>query len=313
VSIAVTNGAPGALTGLVATSRYTAGQPVGWLTATLNAQTTPATLTVGVTAGPLPAGLYTANIDISSMSPGVVNSPLTLPVSFRVAAPVAGSITGSSLLSGTIASQGQVNVYNYTATANARVTLSLVQTSGFTTSGFTPNPRATLVTPSGAALSVVTASDAAGSSAAIDLPETGTYLLRVQSANLTGIGTYNVGIAELQPPNPIGQLACGGVLTGRIAALGQIDGHTFTATAGSQVLLSLAEATSFGNAGFTPQARMSLYSPSGVTLATATTGGTNSGASVTATLPENGTYLVSVWSANFLGAGTYNLGRTCLN
>jgi hypothetical protein len=88
-TVTVSNGGEGTLSGLTATVTYTAGQPGGWLEASLSANTAPSTLTLTATTGSLPAGAYSASVAIGSS--GTSNSPQTLSVSFTVAPAPAGA------------------------------------------------------------------------------------------------------------------------------------------------------------------------------------------------------------------------------
>jgi len=82
-AIAVTNVGTGTLGGLaVGTVSYGAGQPTGWLAASLDVGTAPATLTVGVTKGSLAPGVYSATVPITSPSAG--NSPQSVTVTFSI-------------------------------------------------------------------------------------------------------------------------------------------------------------------------------------------------------------------------------------
>src|SRR4029077_11892549 len=84
-TVAVTNGGGGTLSGLSAAVTYTAGQPTGWLAASLSGGTAPSTLTLTATTGSLVAGTYTAAV---SVAPAVAsNTPQTGSVTFTVAAP----------------------------------------------------------------------------------------------------------------------------------------------------------------------------------------------------------------------------------
>ncbi len=80
VNIANTGG--GTLDALAAAVSFTSGPP-GWLTASLNATTAPATLTLQATTGSLAPGTYAANVDVSSAA--ATNSPQTVAVTFTVA------------------------------------------------------------------------------------------------------------------------------------------------------------------------------------------------------------------------------------
>jgi hypothetical protein len=93
-TVAVTNGGTGSLTGLSATVSYGAGQPTGWLRATLSTRRAPSTLTLVATTGSLPAATYTANVAVTSSVAG--NSPQNVAVTFVVAPPPPPTIVLSS-------------------------------------------------------------------------------------------------------------------------------------------------------------------------------------------------------------------------
>ncbi len=82
-TVEITNGGGGTLSGLQSLAVYQPGQPTGWLGATLNTTTAPATLTLTVTTGSLAAGTYNAGVVISS--PVASNTPLGVTVTFTVA------------------------------------------------------------------------------------------------------------------------------------------------------------------------------------------------------------------------------------
>ena len=89
-SVSVANGGGGSLTGLSASISYTSGS--GWLSASLNTTTAPATVTVQPATGSLPVGSYEATISVAS--PAADNSPRTVGVTFTVeAAPEPPSIS----------------------------------------------------------------------------------------------------------------------------------------------------------------------------------------------------------------------------
>jgi hypothetical protein len=84
-SVGVTNGGSGTLSGIaLGAVTYGAGQPTGWLTATLSGATAPTTLTLTPTVGALAAGTYTATVPVTSTAAGVTNSPQQLAVTFVV-------------------------------------------------------------------------------------------------------------------------------------------------------------------------------------------------------------------------------------
>ena len=80
--IAITNGAGGTLEGLAAAVSYGSGQATGWLTATLNQTTAPATLALSASAATLAAGTYDATVRLTSTVAGVaaVDVPVRLEV-----------------------------------------------------------------------------------------------------------------------------------------------------------------------------------------------------------------------------------------
>lgn len=82
-TVSVNDGGNGSITNLVASApSYGAGQPVGWLTATLSSTATPSTLSLQSMVGSLGAGTYTATVSVSS--PNAANSPQTVGVTFVV-------------------------------------------------------------------------------------------------------------------------------------------------------------------------------------------------------------------------------------
>jgi len=85
-TVNITNGGSGTLSGLAAAISYQSG--TGWLTASLNTTTAPATLTLTAARGSLAAGVYNATVNVSS---GVAsNSPQAVAVSLTVTSPAIG-------------------------------------------------------------------------------------------------------------------------------------------------------------------------------------------------------------------------------
>lgn len=85
-AITITNGGGGNLSGVTIDSiGFDAGQPVGWLAASLTGTTTPFVLNVSVTSAALPIGSYHATIRVKA--PGATNSPINLSVTLNVAQP----------------------------------------------------------------------------------------------------------------------------------------------------------------------------------------------------------------------------------
>jgi len=80
--ISVTNDGTGSLTGLAASITYEAGQPTGWLVASLDETTAPASLALTATPGTLARGQYGASVALAAT--GVSNSPQSVAVVFVV-------------------------------------------------------------------------------------------------------------------------------------------------------------------------------------------------------------------------------------
>ncbi|MDQ6827590.1 MAG: Ig-like domain-containing protein [Gemmatimonadota bacterium] len=81
-TINITNGGLNPLDGLALTVTYAAGQPTGWLLATLSGTTAPTTIVAGPDTTTLPLGDFTATIHVTSARAG--NSPLDIPVQYHV-------------------------------------------------------------------------------------------------------------------------------------------------------------------------------------------------------------------------------------
>ncbi len=137
-TVAVTNAGTGTLGGLaVGTINYVTGS--GWLTASLNQATAPATLTLSVAKGALTAGTYTATVPITSAAAS--NSPQSVAVTFTIAPlPLIGlsatAVTFSDTLTTTDPAAQTVTVTNAgTGTLNglALGTINYVTGSGWLT------------------------------------------------------------------------------------------------------------------------------------------------------------------------------------
>jgi hypothetical protein len=83
-AVSVTNAGTGTLTGLGVSTTYGTGQPTGWLEATLNATTAPATLTLRPATAALAAGEYGATVSVTS--PDAINSPQAVGITLTVTA-----------------------------------------------------------------------------------------------------------------------------------------------------------------------------------------------------------------------------------
>jgi len=84
-TISVSNDGTGSLTALEVTVTYEAGQPSGWLSASLDTTAAPATITLTATTGALAMAQYMASVAVTSA--GVSNSPQNTDVVFIVSDP----------------------------------------------------------------------------------------------------------------------------------------------------------------------------------------------------------------------------------
>ncbi len=99
VVVQVTNGGSLAVTGLALNTIYDAGQATGWLSATLNSATAPATITLTVTPGTLAQATYHAIVQVAA--PAATNTPQNISVTINV-------LTGSVVAYGTPAEKVRV-------------------------------------------------------------------------------------------------------------------------------------------------------------------------------------------------------------
>jgi alpha-tubulin suppressor-like RCC1 family protein len=86
VRIDVTNGGTGSLSDLSTAIAYGSGQPSGWLTASLSADTAPSVLTLTAATSGLPKGQFTATVSVGSAA--AANTPQVLDVALVVADPL---------------------------------------------------------------------------------------------------------------------------------------------------------------------------------------------------------------------------------
>ncbi|MEP6989369.1 MAG: Rieske 2Fe-2S domain-containing protein [bacterium] len=97
-TVSITNAGGGTLSGLGTQVGYGTGQRTGWLAATLDTTTAPATMTLKPSTSSLPAGAYAATVQVTTG--GAANAPLAVSVSLLVSAAVAPVITlGATSLS----------------------------------------------------------------------------------------------------------------------------------------------------------------------------------------------------------------------
>jgi fibronectin type 3 domain-containing protein len=157
-TVGVTNAGGGTLSGLAVSVSYASGQPTGWLSATLGATTAPTAITLTATTGTLPAGSYSATVQVAS---GVAaNSPQNIAVNFVVAAApaVIGRQPTSLTFTGVTPAAQQIQVTNTGGSTLTGLSVSVIYAAGAPTGWLstslsgTTAPASVTVTANGAAL-----------------------------------------------------------------------------------------------------------------------------------------------------------------
>jgi hypothetical protein len=132
VQIGITNAGGGSVSGLSRSIAYGAGQPSGWLTATLAGSTAPTTLTLAAAAVSLPVGMYTATVRVTSATAS--NSPVDIPVTLTVSNAPPGTPTN---LEASAASESRVNLA-WSAATGAAVERYRIERRTGTSGAFVP-------------------------------------------------------------------------------------------------------------------------------------------------------------------------------
>jgi uncharacterized protein YfaP (DUF2135 family) len=213
-----------------------------------------------------------------------------------------GPLANGALHSGEIV-KGDLDVWTFTANAGDRIAVhvgEIVDNDDF-------QPWIRLWAPNGATLGDTSGTNAAAIESAA--PITGTYLVLVASfdSGLDGTGTYRLTMTHTPGPITVSPGDQGGPLSGGVPQSGEIlqgdlDVWTVTLAAGQHVSVTVTQTSELDD--FRPWLR--LWSPTGATLGDAS--GTDS-ATVSATAPTSGTYLILVASfdSGLNGTGTYTV------
>ena len=209
--------------------------------------------------------------------------------------PVKAKLGCGALEAGSITAPGQVNQYTFKAKANELLTMTLVDTGGF--SG---GPAfVTLFAPSGQAVT----SFAANSQQQVSLAAAGVYVMQVVGSGFISTGQYNLGLTCRNPNSPvIAVLGCGALQPGSITAAGQVDQYTFQGQASEVVTLTLTDTGGFGGG----PAFVTLFAPSGQPVTSFPANGKQQ-----ITLSATGVYVEQVVGSSYISTGQYNLGLTC--
>jgi len=191
--------------------------------------------------------------------------------------------------SDSIANVGGMNCYTFTGTAGEHVDLRYMWTSG---TSF--NPDAEIVGPDGRTV----CGPSYPSELTCALGSTGTYAIIVRDYNGPYTGGYNIALQDLNSPVGCSSLAVDGTVTdGNLAAAGQTDCYTVTASAG-QTLWFQYDHTS--NTSLSPTA--TLYKPNGSVEC-----GVGYAPTMSCTLDTSGTFTLLIRDSNGGYTGPYSV------
>ena len=259
-----------------------------------------ATIDTAIEAG----GTYTVLVsDANQIGAGTYRLHLTRGT---IAPPGANVLTNGATFSGSIVSASETNLWTFTASVGETI---LVRVADLTTTAFAPSIR--LLNPNGTL--VGTASAAVSAEIAVTATNSGTFTVTVSDGTASHNQTGGYRLILVKPGSPVvisaadegGPMTNGVMHTGTIN-VGDLDPWTFTANAGENIVVRIAELTS---STLLPWLR--LYGPDGTLL---TQNFNASAAEVTVRATNSGTFMVVVGDGNagFGGIGNYriNLAKT---
>jgi DUF971 family protein len=197
------------------------------------------------------------------------------------------------IVSGTIGSAEEVDTWTFTGVKGDRIELISTRVAG--QAGF--SAFAEVFNSSEKRI----ASFWSGTNTVIDLPEPGTFSVKIRDDNRAQTGNYTIGMEGLKPisPNPV-TLVKGGIATGSILTAVEKDQFTFSAKPGERYEIITTSTAKI--AGFT--AYTEVFAPSGNRIAHFWPG-TNV---VLHDFRETGSYMVQVRDDNYTQTGTYTIG-----
>jgi hypothetical protein len=200
-----------------------------------------------------------------------------------------------------IGTPAEADLITFPGTANSLVTLTLVQTEGFTHAF--DGARATLFAPTGVVVHVFDSN----SQHDLLLPEDGTYVLRVSAETLVSTGDYSVGLESVSPANRVDDvLDCDAApLRRTIDRAAEVDQYTFSGTPGARATLTLVQTGGFTHAF--DGARASLFAPGGSLPPRVF----DSNGQLDVTLDGAGTYVLRVNAETLVTVGSYSIGLAC--
>ena len=209
-------------------------------------------------------------------------------------------ITCGQTTAGSLSTAVEQDFYTFTATANDKVTIRLVRTSG------TMDPYLELYDTTGTRI----ASDytSSGNSATINstLTAGGTYIIVVYDYNNDETGDYNLTWQKLNPPCNATAITCGQTTPVSLSAAGERDFYSFTVTAGDAVTIRLIKTLG------TFQPKLVLYDSAGTSIASSYNYSGND-VVLDRSLSPGGTYILEVSDYGDDATGSYNLTWQKLN
>jgi hypothetical protein len=175
-----------------------------------------------------------------------------------------GTLSNGGNHEGAISSAGEIDTWRFDANAGDSVTVSIGEVSD---PGGLFVPKILLIRPDGS--SSVSANNYRAAQFSLRAPVTGTYSVRVSSADAgrAGRGSYVLRLARVPgpfdtPPNDEGgPMTNGANHYGRIT-LGDLDMWSFSASAGDSLTVSLGEVADNSNGSFVPS--ITLIRPDGI-------------------------------------------------
>ncbi len=191
----------------------------------------------------------------------------------------AQQIACGQTINSSIASAGQTNTYTFNANAGETVdVLSLGQSLNAVADVYSPSE-----TRVGSCTNNFTGP--------LNVPNTGTYIIRVHADNGVSTGAYGISLTFLSGRCGA-PLVWGLPVTNTVSLLAQVDSYTFSGNVGETVVIS-ASGTNFTATAF-------VSGPTGTILANWVNGVT------TLNLANTGTYTVGVYSFFIAGTGAYS-------
>ena len=200
---------------------------------------------------------------------------------FGVTLPSGGSIEADLTL-------GNIDTYTFSANAGDEVSIQVADTGDGQNTDVAPN--VILSNPDGSTRSS-TWSHTVASLVDVNLSQTGTYTVQVshRAGVANGVGPYIVHFAKAPGANEGGVLPNGGARNGALT-LGDIDTYTFSANAGDEVSIQVADTGDGQNTDVAPN--VILSNPDGSTRSS--TWSHTVASLVDVSLSQTGTYTVQV-------------------